>query len=92
MVSIEFAASQSRQIASNSVPLVLLHTARPPPPTVLKQFAKVFAEVTTYATPLDPLHEDWLRFGSPQSLGPDEQGGGQSTPGLEIDGCCCPPL
>ncbi len=61
----------------NSVPLVLLHgtaaAAYSP-----QQFAKVFAEVTTYATPLDPLHEDWLRFAF--KLGPDEQGGGQSTP------------
>lgn len=62
---------------TNSVPLVLLHgtamTAYSP-----QQFAKVFAEVTTYATPLDPIHEDWLRFAF--KLGPYEPpaGGGDS--------------
>ncbi|MDR6865260.1 hypothetical protein [Phycicoccus sp. 3266] len=55
--------------SSNSVPLVLLHgtaTAAYSP----QQFAKVFAEVTTYATPLNPIHEDWLRFAF--KLGPYE--------------------
>ena len=46
---------------TNPVPLVLLHgevthAYRP------EQFAKVFAEVTTYATPLHPIHEDWLQY------------------------------
>ena len=45
----------------NPIPLVLLygeaaHAYSP------QQFARVFAEVTTYATPLGPLHEDWLRY------------------------------
>ncbi len=45
----------------NPIPLVLLHsdtlTGYAP-----KQFAKIFAEVTTLATPLDGIHSDWLQF------------------------------
>ncbi len=52
--------SESTQ-KNNPIPLVLLHgdasSAYSP-----QQFARVFAEVTTYATPLVPLHEEWLRF------------------------------
>ena len=52
--------SESTQKA-NPIPLVLLHgeAANAYSP---QQFARVFAEVTTYATPLGPLHEDWLRY------------------------------
>ena len=63
--------------SGNSVPLVLLHgtaTSAYSP----QQFAKVFAEVTTYATPLDALHEDWLRFAF--KLGPYEPSGSNPTP------------
>lgn len=46
---------------SNPIPLVLLHgeAAQAYSPA---QFAKVFAEVTTYATPLHELHEHWLQY------------------------------
>jgi hypothetical protein len=57
----------------NPIPLVLLYgeAANAYSPA---QFARVFAEVTTYATPLDPLHEDWLRFAF--QLGNYEAGAG----------------
>jgi DGQHR domain-containing protein len=46
---------------ANPVPLVLLYgeaaLAYSP-----QQFAKVFAEVTTYATPLDEIHANWLQY------------------------------
>ncbi|MFJ2520479.1 hypothetical protein ACIOWF_16025 [Cellulosimicrobium cellulans] len=52
--------SESTQ-RGNPIPLVLLHgeaaLAYSP-----QQFARLFAEVTTYATPLDTLHESWLRY------------------------------
>lgn len=52
--------SESTQ-RGNPIPLVLLYgeAANAYSP---QQFARVFAEVTTYATPLGPLHEDWLRY------------------------------
>lgn len=47
--------------SGNPIPLVLLHSdtlnAYAP-----KQFAKIFAEVTTLATSLHPVHSDWLQF------------------------------
>lgn len=47
--------------SGNAVPLVLLHNdavnAYAP-----KQFAKIFAEVTTLATPLHQVHNEWLQF------------------------------
>ncbi|WP_084125167.1 hypothetical protein [Demequina sp. NBRC 110054] len=55
--------------SSNPVPLVLLHgdalNAYAP-----KQFAKIFAEVTTLATPLQHVHSEWLQFAF--KLGPYE--------------------
>lgn len=66
--------------SGNPIPLVLLHgdgaNAYSP-----QQFAKVFAEVTTYATPLDPLHEDWLRYAF--KLGDYASVGGAVTPGWQ---------
>lgn len=69
--------SESSQ-KQNAIPLVLLHgeAAQMYSPA---QFARVFAEVTTYATPLEPIHEDWLRFAF--KLGTYEPGaGGSDTP------------
>lgn len=45
----------------NPVPLVLLHsdTLSVYAP---RQFAKIFAEVTTLATPLHAIHSEWLQF------------------------------
>lgn len=47
--------------SGNAVPLVLLHndTINAYAP---KQFAKIFAEVTTLATPLQQVHGEWLQF------------------------------
>jgi hypothetical protein len=69
--------SQSTNHA-NPIPLVLLHgeAAQAYSPA---QFAKVFAEVTTYATPLHELHEHWLQYAF--KLGEyQETAGGSCTP------------
>lgn len=46
---------------ANAIPLVLLHDDGKTTYTP-QQFAKVFAEVTTSATPLNELHGDWLKY------------------------------
>ena len=47
--------------SSNPIPLVLLHDDGQPTYSP-QQFAKVFAEVTTSATPLNELHGEWLKY------------------------------
>ena len=45
---------------SSPIPFVLLHGDSPG--YIEADFAKVFAEVSTKASPLDSLHKDWLQF------------------------------
>src|SRR5690606_23538329 len=61
--------------SSNPIPLVLLYgeAAQAYSPA---QSAKVFAEVTTYATPLHELHEHWLQYAF--KLGSYQNGAGGS--------------
>ncbi|WP_345501333.1 ParB N-terminal domain-containing protein [Pedococcus ginsenosidimutans] len=60
--------------SSNPIPLVLLHgeASQAYSPA---QFAKVFAEVTTYATPLHELHEHWLQYAFKLGAYQDAAGG-----------------